>query len=146
VGIYRCPSDKSPRPFNVTLSYYMNGRISADNGSTWLAPPGPGFPPIVVRLASIRRPVNVFTFIDGAEGSMTHGTFLLDAGQTDCWYTIPGERDRGCGASVAFADGRAEFHKWRYLGRIRREIQDQVRNDQDRADLIWVLSRVTDAN
>jgi prepilin-type N-terminal cleavage/methylation domain-containing protein/prepilin-type processing-associated H-X9-DG protein len=142
VGIYRCPSDKSPRPFNVTLSYYMNGRISSDNGNSWLPPPGPGFPPIVVRLAGIRRPVNVFTFIDGAEQSMTHGTFLLDAEQSDYWYTIPGERDRRCGANVAFADGHVPFHKWLYLGRIRTGNQTWCMNGQDRADLIWVMDRV----
>ena len=146
VGVYHCPSDKSPRSFNVTLSIYMHGRISPDNGSTWLAPPGPGYPPIVARSASIRRPVNVFTFIDGAEESMTSGTFLGNAAQTNFWYTIPGERDRGCGANVAFADGSVFFHKWNYIGRIRTGNQFWCTNKLDRADLIWVVSRVPDVN
>ena len=46
-------------------------------------------------------PSVMFTFIDKEEASMTHGTFVLDAGQTENWYTLPGERDRRCGANVA---------------------------------------------
>ena len=155
VGIYSCPSDKSrwpyggtsaPRPFNVTLSIWMNGRISSDNGSSWQVSPGPAYPQIVVRSASIRRPVNVFTFVDGAEQSMTSGTFLCEVGQTSYWYTIPGERDRRCGANVAFADGHVDFHKWQYIGRTRTELTTPFKNEADHADLIWVLSRVPDAN
>jgi len=52
---------------------------------------------IKVKLANIGRPAGVFTFIDKQEASMTHGTFVLDAGQTDHWFTLPGERDRACG-------------------------------------------------
>jgi prepilin-type processing-associated H-X9-DG protein len=51
---------------------------------------------------------------------------------------MPGCRDRGCGANVAFADGRVIFQKWRYLGRIRSGVVTPVCNDQDRADLIWL--------
>jgi prepilin-type N-terminal cleavage/methylation domain-containing protein/prepilin-type processing-associated H-X9-DG protein len=145
-GIYRCPSDKSlwpygatraPRPFNFALSIAMNGRI--DDTTTSQSEPR-----IKVKLANIGGPANVFTFIDKQESSMTHGTFVLDAGQTVNWYTLPGERDRRCGANVAFADGHVDFHKWRYLGRIRTEMRTRFKNEVDRADLIWVLSRVPD--
>ena len=147
-GIYRCPSDKSlwsrggtraPRPFNVTLSIAMNGGINGSIGKAL-------DPVVVVKASEIQRPVNVFTFIDGAERSMTTGTFLFEAGQTNYWYTIPGERDRRCGANVAFADGRAEFHKWQYLGRTRTYLQTPVKNQADRADLIWIMSHVPDVN
>jgi len=70
----------------------------------------------------------------------------LKAGQTDYWYTIPGERERACGANVAFADGHAYFHKWQYLGRIRTYQETTFKNQADRADSIWVLSRVPGAN
>ena len=146
-GIYRCPSDKSlwsyggtraPRPFNFGLSLYMNGRI--DDTTTSQAEPR-----IKVKLANIQRPADVFTFMDKDEKSMTHGTFVLNAESTDCWYALPGERDRACGANVGFADGHVDFHKWRYLGRIRMELRTYFKNEADRADLIWVLSRVPDA-
>ena len=44
-----------------------------------------------------------------------------------------------------FADGHVDFHKWQYLGRIRTELATRFKNEADRADLIWVLSRVPDA-
>jgi prepilin-type N-terminal cleavage/methylation domain-containing protein/prepilin-type processing-associated H-X9-DG protein len=144
VGIYRCPSDKSlwsyggtraPRPFNFALSLYMNGRV--DDTITSQSEPR-----IKVKLANIQRPADMFTFMDKDEKSMTHGTFVLNAESTDCWYALPGERDRACGANVAFADGHVDFHKWQYLGRIRTGLGTPPWNQQDRADLIWVLSRV----
>jgi prepilin-type processing-associated H-X9-DG protein len=147
-GIYRCPSDKSlwpcggtraPRPFNVALSITMNGRVN----STITAQSEPR---IMVKLANIRRPADRFTFIDKQEASMTHGTFVLNAQRTDCWYTLPGERDRACGANVAFADGHVDFHKWQYLGRTRKNLETPFKSQADRADLIWVLSRIPGAN
>jgi prepilin-type N-terminal cleavage/methylation domain-containing protein/prepilin-type processing-associated H-X9-DG protein len=144
VSIYRCPSDKSlwsyggtraPRPFNFGLSLYMNGRI--DDTTTSQAEPR-----IKVKLANIQRPADVFTFMDKDEKSMTHGTFVLNAESTNCWYALPGERDRACGANVGFADGHVDFHKWRYLGRIRTGTETWPVNQQDLADLIWVISRV----
>jgi prepilin-type N-terminal cleavage/methylation domain-containing protein len=156
VGIYRCPSDKSvwpygattaPRPFNFALSIYLNGRVSTDGGRTWVVAPGPMYPQIVVRLGQIRRPANVFTFIDAAEKSMTSGAFVVNAGLPDCWYTLPGERDQACGANAAFADGGVHFHKWRYLGRSRTDAPtDPTKNEQDQADLTWVLSCVPGPN
>jgi prepilin-type processing-associated H-X9-DG protein len=151
VGIYRCPSDKSggppaTRPFNVALSISMNGRASTDGGRIWHVSPGPEYPQIVVWWGHIRRPANVFTFVDAAERSMTSGTFVLDARQTADWHVMPGERDRACGANVAYADGHAEFHKWQYLGRIRTDVKTPWRNERDRADLIWMLSRVPGVN
>ena len=153
-GVYRCPSDKSvwdyggtpaPRPFNIALSIAMNGRASKDGGRTWHVSPGLEYPQIVVRSAEIRRPAKAFTFVDGAERSMTSGTFLAEAGQTDHWWTIPGERDRAGGANLAYADGHAAFRKWQYLGRIRLpppEKQTPVVNQQDRDDLTWILDKV----
>ena len=151
LGIYRCPSDKSvwnyggmpaPRPFTVALSIAMNGRTSTDGGRTWDVTPGPQYPGIVVRSGSIRRPANMFTFVDAAERSMTSGTFVLRAGQTEYWWTIPGERDRTGGANLAYSDGHAEFRKWQYLGRIRTDLKTHWRNERDRADLIWILDKV----
>ena len=150
-GIYRCPSDKSlwsysgtraSRPFNVALNFYLNGRISSDNGSTWSVAPGPDYPQIVVRSASILRPADVFTFIDAAETSMTSGVFLLNTAQPDLWYTFPGQRDRGCGANVAFADGSVQFHKWQYRRAIRIATTTPCTNNADRADWRWVLKGV----
>jgi prepilin-type N-terminal cleavage/methylation domain-containing protein/prepilin-type processing-associated H-X9-DG protein len=147
-GIYRCPSDKSlwpygtrraPRPFNVALSWAINGGYNGANGRA-LALQWGGWA-VVEKLAEIHRPSSVFTFMDEEEASMTSGAFFVPADryQFDLWWMIPGYRDRGCGANVAFADGSVSFKKWRYLGRTRAGSINPVRNEQDRADLAWVM-------
>jgi prepilin-type N-terminal cleavage/methylation domain-containing protein/prepilin-type processing-associated H-X9-DG protein len=146
-GAYRCPADKSlwsygtqrvPRPFNVALSLAMNGGVNADIGPRL-------DPAVAVRTTDIHQPSVVFTFIDKEEENMTSGAFVFQPGQTDYWLTIPGNRDRGCGANVAFADGHVEFKKWRYLGRKRTQLHTPVRNELDRADLRWLLEALPGA-
>jgi prepilin-type processing-associated H-X9-DG protein len=144
VGSYRCPSDKwvtnyagtpapCTRPFNVELSFAMHG---GENGKAYS-------PKIAITLTEIRRPVKVFTFTDACEKSMTSGTFVANPDEPDVWFTLPGERDRGCGANVAFADGHVNFKKWKYLGRIRTGLRTPGANDADRADLRWVLDALS---
>ena len=58
---------------------------------------------------------------------------------------VPGARDRGCGANVAFADGHADFHKWKYPNRRRKANETPVANTLDHEDLRWLVSRVTGA-
>jgi prepilin-type N-terminal cleavage/methylation domain-containing protein/prepilin-type processing-associated H-X9-DG protein len=147
VGSYRCPADKwktnytstpapGPRPFNVGLSFAMNGGENGLNGKVYR-------PEIMTALTEIGRPASVFTFMDACERSMTSGAFLADPDQPGVWYTIPGERDRGSGANVAFADGHVQFKKWQSLGRIRKSLQTPVANSADRADLQWVLDALS---
>ena len=142
-GIYRCPSDKSlwpygsrraPRPFDVALSVWMNGGFNGANGKALN-------PEVVEKLAEIHRPGSVFTFMDEEAASMASGAFFVPTVRSNIWWMIPGCRDRGCGANVAFADGHANFHKWKYLGRTRTGPETPVRNDneQDRADLAWLM-------
>ncbi len=140
-GVYRCPADQSrwlygsrraPRRFNVALSVGMNGGLNQDTGPRL----DPG---VVVKLTEIRQPARAFTFMDKAEESMTHGALVEQPGQTNYWLAIPGERDRGGGANVAFADGHCTFKKWQFLGRKRTGWQTWTTNAQDRADLTWVV-------
>jgi prepilin-type N-terminal cleavage/methylation domain-containing protein/prepilin-type processing-associated H-X9-DG protein len=146
-GVYRCPSDRTlwdyrgsraPRPFNVALSVGMHGGLNTDIGPRL-------DPAIVVTLAEVRRPTSVFTFMDKEEESMTSGAFIVQPGQTGHWLTIPGDRDRGCGANAAFADGHVAFRKWQFLGRKRTEFQTPIRNQRDHADLTWVLDALPGA-
>lgn len=140
--IYRCPSDKTlwlygsqraARPWNVVLSIYMNGRWNDD------------VYPIPVASAQIRQPARSFTFIDEEESLLTAGVFTLQEGHTNSWWTVPGFRDRGCGANVSFADGHTKFHKWNYPKRIRTGPELGIRNAADLEDLRWLLSRVPGA-
>jgi type II secretory pathway pseudopilin PulG len=140
-GIYRCSSDKTlwpygsqyaPRPFNVGLNVALNGGINDQIGTAL----DPG---VVVTLGTIRRPAGMLTFMDKAEASMTHGTFVVEPSQTDYWTSMPGERDRARGANACFADSHVPFKKWKYLGRKRVLTDTPVANNQDRADLKWVV-------
>ncbi len=137
--IYRCPSDKTfwpygleraPRPWNVVLSFYMNGRWNND------------VYPIPVKAVEIRRPDRSFTFIDEEESLLNAGAFILQEGQDTFWWTVPASRDRGGGANLTYADGHLEFHKWKFPHRIRRAAETPVANAKDREDLRWLLSRV----
>ena len=147
VGSCRCPSDKwvtnyagtpapCPRPFNVTLSFAMNGGENGRNGKAYS-------PKIAITLTEIHQPVRVFTFTDACEKSMTSGTFVANPDEPGVWYTIPGKRDRDGGANVAFADGHVQFKKWQCRGRIRTGLQTPVANGADRADLRWVLDALS---
>ena len=137
--IYRCPSDKTlwlygatrdPRPWNIVLSIGMNGHWQGVNV------------PTPVKFSELRQPDRCFTFIDEEETLLTSGAFVLLVGHEDSWWTVPGFRDRGRGANVAFADGHAFFHKWEYPNRIRITHQKFVVNALDLEDLRWLLDRV----
>jgi len=127
----------------VALSWALNGGFNGDNGralgllwSPWV---------VVERLAEIRQPDRVFTFMDGEAASMASRAFFVPADLRDLWWMIPGYRDRGCGANVAFADGHVIFKKWQYLGRTRTGPKTPVQNQQDRADLTWVVNTLPSA-
>jgi prepilin-type N-terminal cleavage/methylation domain-containing protein/prepilin-type processing-associated H-X9-DG protein len=137
--IYRCPSDKTlwpygaklaPRPWNVALNFYMNGRWNDD------------VYPIPVKAVEIRRPDRSFTFIDEEETLLNGGAFVLQEGQERFWWTVPAARDRGGGANVGFADGHVEFHKWQHPHRVRKVAETSIANALDCEDLRWLLSRV----
>jgi prepilin-type processing-associated H-X9-DG protein len=145
--LYRCPSDKAvwcygprraPRPFNVALSSAMNGGYNGDNGRAM-------HPGVVETLAELRRPGGVFTFMDEEEASMTSGEFFVMPDQIGYWLMVPGYRDKGCGANLAFADGHVSFKKWQCLSRTRTGPNTPVRNELDRADLAWVVNALPSA-
>jgi prepilin-type N-terminal cleavage/methylation domain-containing protein/prepilin-type processing-associated H-X9-DG protein len=147
-GVYRCPSDKTlwpygarraRRPFNVGLSGAMHGGHNGRNGREFHAA---GNLLIAESLAEIQRPVRTFTFIDDEAASMMSGAFWVEPGQTGFWWKVPGARDRGRGASVAFADGHVAHKAWRFPSRTRSTATVPVHHEQDRADLAWVVDGV----
>jgi len=148
-GIYRCPADKSVwdyggqfalRPYNVALSMWMNGGWNGANGKA-VAPPYGSL--VIVNASEIRRAATLFAFMDEDAETMCTGAFWEYPGQTDFWWMIPGARDRGGGANVAFADGHVDPHKWRFPSRRwSKEWGTPIQNELDRADLAWVISKV----
>ena len=69
---------------------------------------------------------------------MLAGGFIEECDQTNYWWVVPGARDKGNGANVAFADGSTTFHKWLFPGRTRTCPQPDVQNAGDFADLVWL--------
>ena len=157
-GVYRCPADKSvwnyggqlaPRPFNVALSVWMNGGWNGGNGKamglegpdTWSPPWGPS---VLVKSSEIRQPATLFTFTDEAAEGMCTGAFWVNPDQpNNYWWHIPGARHRGGGANLAFAEGHVDSHKWKFPSRRWGGIWDTpTKNDLDRADLAWLVSKI----
>ncbi len=142
-NLYRCPSDKSlwpygrqraPRPFTYALSIAMNGGYNGINGAAQVQA-------VLERLSSARKASQLFTFIDEDSESMTSGTFWV-LGPPEGWYMVPGARDKGSGANLAFADGHVEFHQWKFLKRHREGTVTDFKNAQDTADGQWLVDRI----
>ena len=140
-GLYRCPSDRSlwsygprraPRPFNIALNCVLNGGWDGGNGYAM-------HPLVLERLPEIRRPSRLFSFMDEEAASMTSGEFLIMP-EGRAWWMVPGARDRGSCANMAFVDGHGDFHKWRFPSRTRQGTDTPVTNALDRADLDWLDS------
>jgi prepilin-type N-terminal cleavage/methylation domain-containing protein/prepilin-type processing-associated H-X9-DG protein len=140
--LYRCPSDKSlwpygkqraPRPFTYALSIIMNGGIDGTYGAAM-------DPAVIERLSAARKTSRLFTFMDEESETMTSGAFWV-LGPPEGWYMVPGARDKGSGANVAFADGHVEFHKWKFLKRHREGPVTGFKNALDTADGQWILER-----
>lgn len=97
-------------------------------------------PRIAQKQAEIRWPVSTFTFMDEESASMTSAAFFVPPDQAayPVWWMVPGSRDRGNGASVAFADGHVIHKEWQDPGRTRTGVDTPPRNQRDRADFLWV--------
>lgn len=130
-AIYRCPADRSlvelspgvTLPFPRTRSYNMSQSINGISGSIpgvhslwWI--------PSYQRLAEIKNTADIFVFIDVHEGGILDALFGIPPPGSPwegIWFDLPANRHNQ-GASLSFADGRAERWKWkvpkvfRYLG------------------------------
>jgi prepilin-type processing-associated H-X9-DG protein len=92
------------------------------------------------KLCEVAQATRCFAFIDEEAKSITSGCFFIHPAYDGLWFMVPGERDRGCGANVAFVDGHAVFQKWNYLGRTRAGGWSECKNAADRADWDWLMS------
>jgi prepilin-type processing-associated H-X9-DG protein len=142
-GVYHCPwdgsvSDAGPR----VRSYSMNGFLG--NSST----NGPVFTgwKQCSKVGDLRRPAQTIVLADEHENSIDDGFFFNDPARVKEWMDLPAARHNGA-ASLGFADGHAEIHRWSEASTkqpaIRGGPKPSVRivGRETGADLAWVIWR-----
>lgn len=117
-GVYRCPTDRSKveiagQQYDKLRSYAMNSYIS------WGYPTGPGKNNNDSNYISFYKmsdfapanPTLIFTIADTAPGFVCHSGFVVVV-ESSYYYHMPAaHHDEG--GTLSFADGHAEYHKWR---------------------------------
>jgi prepilin-type N-terminal cleavage/methylation domain-containing protein/prepilin-type processing-associated H-X9-DG protein len=103
-GVYKCPADSSktsgsnmPRNRSYSLNQYLSYVALPDR---------------LRKFVEIRKPSDVFVFMDENPGSIEDGNFGVERPPLTTWLNMPTDRhNRGTGAS--FADGHVKKIKWR---------------------------------
>lgn len=100
------------------------------------------------KLTDVREPAGIFTFVDEHPDSINDGYFLNRLANLE-WIDLPASYHNGA-ASLAFADGHAEPHRWLYA-----HTKPPARPDAaplpfavpptERADYDWLTTRMTTA-
>jgi len=116
LAIYVCPEDR-PRTIagtpgiqavrSYSLNFQMNGMASS---TTYY--PNPTYP-ISRKESDIQRPGPAlqFAFVDESPYTIDDGCIAI-GGKASLWQNAPATR-HGSGGTLSFADGHAEFWKWR---------------------------------
>jgi prepilin-type N-terminal cleavage/methylation domain-containing protein/prepilin-type processing-associated H-X9-DG protein len=100
------------------------------------------------KLAEVREPARIFSFVDEHPDSINDGYFLNRLANLE-WIDLPASYHNGA-ATLAFADGHAETHRWLYA-----HTKPPARPDAaalpfavpptERADYDWLTTRMTTA-
>jgi prepilin-type N-terminal cleavage/methylation domain-containing protein len=116
-ALYKCPGDVSPLARSVSI----NGRMWRSSPAPWLD--GGGAPYACCQtLQQIRKPADLFVFLDERRDSINDASFCVDMSNTGSpdgmgasqpyWmidYPASYHNHSGC---LAFADGHGEVHRW----------------------------------
>ena len=103
-GVYRCPSDFSKTQSSQVL---RNRSYSLDQYLSY-----PALPDRLVKYSDIRRPSNVFAFIDEHPDCIEDGNFGVERPTLTDWLNLPSDRHTR-GACGSFTDGHVQKYKWR---------------------------------
>lgn len=113
VGIYHCPADKSKVRAQSgreasglrTRSYSMNGFFGGNEDTNK--------PPTTIQKAGqVRRPSELFVFIEEHEDSIDDAHFLVWAEPDTRWVNLPSGRHQSSG-NLSFVDGHVENWRWK---------------------------------
>jgi prepilin-type N-terminal cleavage/methylation domain-containing protein/prepilin-type processing-associated H-X9-DG protein len=120
VRVYKCPGDRALSDIQQqagwterTRSYSMNAMVG-DAGSlsvTGINTNNPNYKQFF-SVSQIRRPFQIFVFIDEHPDSINDGYFLVKAGYSQAeWADLPASSHANSGV-ISFADGHVEMHRW----------------------------------
>ena len=144
VGVFPCPSDRTltnPRGgkrFPVNRSYTVNATLNGKGGMIEPNPPRPFVH--VEKLSSVVNPSRVWVFTESSPFTPMPGDPVLSPFSSlphQWWADRPTDRhSRGC--NLSFADGHAEFHRWK-APKDSRAANPQIQPGGDREDHTWLL-------
>jgi prepilin-type N-terminal cleavage/methylation domain-containing protein/prepilin-type processing-associated H-X9-DG protein len=116
LDIYRCPNDTAfssgTRKFTRVRSFSMSGRMNGPSAADFV---NPGLPYFRI-LSSINAPSpsEAFVFVDEQSDSIDDGFYAVVATvkNSGFWQNTPASR-HGNSGQVSFADGHAEYWRWK---------------------------------
>jgi len=153
-SVYRCPADNvlsdaqkeagwSERVRSISMNAMLGnaGEFLAEGVNT----NNPGYVQFF-RLSDVPQPSRIFAFLEEHPDSINDGYFI-NRFDYDEWIDLPASYHVG-GANFAFADGHAEFRRWRNASTMPPALPDAAGlpldiPDNQRADFYWVLSRMS---
>lgn len=103
--IYKCPTGIRGEVNTYAIVDAMNGAISPLGMEVGKAPPGV----FIKRRSQIKRPGERMVFVD--EGKTSTQSWTIYYARASWWDTPPVRH--GDGTNFSFADGHAEYWKWR---------------------------------
>jgi prepilin-type N-terminal cleavage/methylation domain-containing protein/prepilin-type processing-associated H-X9-DG protein len=105
VALYKCPGNQK----NMVRGVSMNGYMGSSNSGAIFGPNYQNY----VRITGIPRPSQRFVIIDEDSGTINDACFRVDA-PANTVADWPATYHLNC-SGVAFADGHAELHHWRFI-------------------------------
>jgi len=149
VGVFRCPSDRTltnpqgGKRFPVNRSYTVNAALNAKEGMVETDPPRPFVH--VEKLSSVVTPPpsRVWVFTESSPFTALPGDpvlafHLAQSLPHERWGDIPTDRhSQGC--HLSFADGHAEFHRWKAPKDSRSADIHLIQPGGDTEDYTWLL-------
>jgi len=149
VGVYRCPSDRTltnPRGgkrFPVNRSYTVNATLNAKGGMIIPMPPRPFVNVVKLSAVVTPPPTRVWVFTESSPFTAMPGDpvlafFTAPPLPYQRWADRPTDRhSQGC--NLSFADGHAQFHRWKAPKDSPSGNISEIQPGGDREDHTWLL-------
>jgi prepilin-type N-terminal cleavage/methylation domain-containing protein len=152
-AVYHDPSDRSRWPLNAS---YGRPRVRSMSMNCWLSPiPGWDWNSVkgysganalrtFMKQTEIKKPTDIFVFIDEAPGRINDAYFVCDP-NVNVWVDIPAAYHAN-GGCLSYSDGHAEIKVWHDKELLAAQNQQggDVPADPGSQDLIWLQQRSTE--